>query len=652
MSAICGIYSLYGNRISFEDCNKIMDAMDKYPSDCSDTWYDNRIFLGYSSKYITPESKSEKLPYYSEFAGLAITSDAIIDNRNDLIQQLNLDRVKHPVITDSELILAAYQKWGEHCPNHLIGDYSFVIWDSHKNELFCARDHVGKRTLYYYHQNDIFAFSTAMNPLREIKDEKNEFNELWITNFLSMPGVAHDFDCDQTVYKNIYQLLSAHSMKVSVRGIELKKYWFPLEGKKIRFKSDQEYDEAFLDVFGEAVNCRLRSIGSVGVMMSGGLDSGSVACLAAKQLKARGESLKAFSSIPYSDYQDWCSKSAIANELPYIEAIKNYAGNIDLTYCECKNKNSLSEIERLIEILEQPYKIIENSFWYDEIARLSAENGCSVLLDGQFGNLSISFGDFFVHALSLFKSAKFVSLLKEIRGYSQLYQLGKADVGADVLKSFSPYWFKRMFYHFKQRTYDNKTYLPTNPDLYTKWNVNERFQKEGWGLYPYPDYDLHQMRKRILRPQSYTHLGALETMVSLNYGIAKRDPTRDKRVIEFCLNIPGDQLVRDGQERYLIRKSMKGILPESVRLNYMVRGQQSADWIQRIAPEWGSFTHKLNTMLEYEELQSYLNINKLKDTIENIQGDLREDQWGEIRMLIISYVFSRFILNKSESERK
>ena len=143
----------------------MMNSFQQFPSDSIGTWQKSTIFLGCHAQWITPESIGEPLPYYDYKRELVITSDAIIDNREELFNQLHIEHEDKKTIPDSQLILLAYSKWGEDVPKHLMGDFAFMIWDGREQKLFGARDFSGSRTLYYYHDQSRFAFSTTIQPL-------------------------------------------------------------------------------------------------------------------------------------------------------------------------------------------------------------------------------------------------------------------------------------------------------------------------------------------------------------------------------------------------------------------------------------------------------------------------------------------------------
>lgn len=653
MSSICGYFDVSGNLICSQISSVMMEQLEAYQSGTSGFLKGERFFFGCRHQVITPESQLENLPYLDEPTGLSITADAIIDNRDELLSSFHIAPVDWITFCDAQIILMAYQKWGKECPKYLIGDYAFAIFDQNRNELFCARDHVGKRTLYYSYESGIFAFCTLMKPLQSIPGVNQTLNDQWLADFLAIQFITHEIDSTHTVYKNIYQLLPAHSLTLNGDGLKKYKFWDPLELPEIRFKKDSEYVDAFLEVYSEAVSCRTRSLGSVGVMLSGGLDSGSVACLAAKKLHETGKNLKAFSSVPMEGYIDWLPAHRIANESDYIQAIAQQYPNIEVMYCRAEGKNSYSEIDRLMEILEQPNKIVENLYWIDNIAEIASKENCSVLLDGQFGNATVSYGDFYMLAFSLLKQAKIFSLYQEITDYCRTKGISRKRMGKYLAQRFLPQFMPSYLFRQKTRhTEDNrnKGLALINQNFALQFNTSSRLAKAGISQEAATDLTLEEYRRQTIESSVFSHMAAMETKMSLKYSLVRRDPTRDKRVIDFCFRIPLRQYVQKGQDRLLLRRSMTGIMPEQVRLNNRVKGLQSADWLQRIDPIWGGIKKEIQELVMDKNIGSYIDSDVVLQLFERNKNILvGETNEIEIRQLIIFVILGRF-LNKSWKE--
>ncbi|MFA5383191.1 MAG: asparagine synthetase B, partial [Eubacteriales bacterium] len=150
MSAICGLFYCDGRPVAQETGAAMMRKLDIYHADDVRTWQEEQVFFGCHAQHITPESTREILPCHDALTGLTITADAIIDNRAELCDKLIIDHSRRYNTPDSLLILQAYQKWGNECLNHLMGDFVFAVWNKKQQELFCASDHTGTRTFYYY----------------------------------------------------------------------------------------------------------------------------------------------------------------------------------------------------------------------------------------------------------------------------------------------------------------------------------------------------------------------------------------------------------------------------------------------------------------------------------------------------------------------
>src|SRR5699024_11180918 len=260
-------------------------ALKKFPADDVQIWHKENMFFGCHAQWITPESIGEQLPYYDYERQLAITADAMIDNREDLFSKLGIDHEERKGMPDSKLILLAYSKWEDEVVKHLIGDFAFMIWDEKNQKLFGARDFSGARSLYYYHDDRQFAFSTVMEPILRLPYVKRELNEEWLAEYLAIPNMFDTVDVSQTPIKHIQQVPPSHTVTVENGKLKILKYHVLSMDEKIRFKRDDEYIEAFRDVFQKAVDSTLRTYKSVGSHLSGGLDSGSVVSFAAPKLQ-------------------------------------------------------------------------------------------------------------------------------------------------------------------------------------------------------------------------------------------------------------------------------------------------------------------------------------------------------------------------------
>ena len=279
MSGIVGMVNPDGRPVSRGLLRQVTDFMAYRGPDRQEIWSAGHVGFGDAMLRTTRESFDERQPLSLD-GEVWITADARIDGRNELVGKLE-SKVAADLagVTDVELILHAYNAWGEECLEHLIGDFAFAIWDGRERRLFCARDHFGVKPFYYAHVDNSLVFSNTLNCVRLHPSVSDELNDQAIGDFLL---ADYNHDPSTTVFADIRRLPAAHCLIWFQGETQTKRYWtLPADGH-IRYRRSGEYVEHFKELFFTSVNDRLRT-DSVGVFMSGGLDSSSVAA-AARQL--------------------------------------------------------------------------------------------------------------------------------------------------------------------------------------------------------------------------------------------------------------------------------------------------------------------------------------------------------------------------------
>ncbi|MBT2709457.1 asparagine synthetase B [Pseudomonas sp. ISL-84] len=638
MSAIAGIYNLNGEPVSIEQSGGMMKAFEKFPADDIQTWHKDNIFLGCHAQWITPESIGEQLPFYDYQRLLAITADAIIDNREELFERLQIDREDRKKITDSQLILLAYHKWGEESPKFLVGDFAFMIWDEKERKMFGARDFSGARTLYYYRDNRRFGFSTTIQPLFSMPIERKKLDEQWIAEFIANPGFFESVNSSLTVYKNIKQLPPSHSITIVNGQVSLIRYCTLIESTKLNLNSNEEYIEGFQEVFQKAVDSKLRTYKKVGGHLSGGLDSGSVAAFAAKRLRQENKRLYTFSYVPVEDFVDWTHRSRIANEKPFIESTVNFVGNISPNYLSFEDKNSYTEIDEWLESLEMPYKFFENTYWLRGTYEEASRQGIGVLLNGQRGNWTISWGPTFDYYALLIKRLKWIKLNQEMKAYCQNMGTGRKYLLSIVNKKLLPLIYQR-------RNVDDEFPMYINNDFSSKTKVFDILKDHGIDIKGRVGSNSYKIKKDQFQKLYFWNItGTYGSKLSLRYGLVDRDPTNDLRVIRFCLSVPEEQYVQNGLDRALIRRATKGYLPEEIRLNMRTRGVQGADGVHRMRAMWSTFITEIEQLKEEPLIREIIDINVIDNCVANIKNEPKPKlAFGyEFKVLMRSLILYRF----------
>jgi len=283
MSGIVGLMDLAGGPVDRDLLSGLTQSLAARGPDAQQTWSGDNVGLGHALLRTTWESENERQPYTD--AGIALVADCRIDAREELVSVLASHgrRVSRDT-PDPELIMHAYAVWQTRCVEHLIGDFAFALWDAATRTLFCARDHLGVKPLFYSRKGSGFAFSNDLSCLRRHPAVTADLDELAIADFLVF-GFA--LDTDRSSFSDIRRLPAAHTLTLSNGEVSIRRYWqLPLEDE-IRYRRRADYVDQFLELFETATRDRLRS-NRVGVFMSGGLDSPAIAATAHRMLVASG----------------------------------------------------------------------------------------------------------------------------------------------------------------------------------------------------------------------------------------------------------------------------------------------------------------------------------------------------------------------------
>lgn len=264
------------------------------------------------------EARLEKQPLV-EPDGRILAADVRIDNRAELFA------ATHNILTnrstDVDYLMVAHTRWGAEFPFHVAGEYAFALYDPYKRRLLLCRDHIGARPLYYYHHKDRLIVSSQLAPLLDLPSVARDINEEYVAGYMARgPRVG------LTPYKHIHSVLPAHVLTVTESGcLSEKRYWQLEPGREIRFTCDAEYEEAFRHHVRNAVLAPLRTDRPVMIELSGGLDSSTVACVAAESIK-RGET----ETTRFDTVSLVYDESPTSDERQFIDCVETHLGRIGI----------------------------------------------------------------------------------------------------------------------------------------------------------------------------------------------------------------------------------------------------------------------------------------------------------------------------------
>jgi asparagine synthase (glutamine-hydrolysing) len=284
LSGIVGIFHRDGAPVNRVLLQSLVDFLVFRGPDARGSWAETSIGLGHTLLQTTRESFAERQPTSLENQ-FWITADARLDRRAELLGELDCsvnDAVQSA--PDSELILRAYAKWGSACIEHLRGDFTFAIWDAHNRRLFCARDQFGIKPFYFANVGSVLVFSNTLNCIRLHPAVSDRLNDLAIADFLLFDMIREP---SATSFSDIHRLPPAHVLLCDQSGITVRRYWELPVPSPLRHKRPGECVEQFRELLDRAVADRLRT-SHVGLLMSGGLDSPTIATSAQRVLSRAG----------------------------------------------------------------------------------------------------------------------------------------------------------------------------------------------------------------------------------------------------------------------------------------------------------------------------------------------------------------------------
>jgi asparagine synthase (glutamine-hydrolysing) len=643
MSAIFGIFHRDGMQAAPSELETMRSAMAYWGPHGSSVWQAENIGLGHLLLHNTAEARCESLPLKDPASGCVLTAHARIDNRDELISALGLEDNKcnpqskienrksrqhadKSKITDSDLILHAYLRWREECVHHLIGDWAFAVWDPKRRRLFIARDHYGISGIYYYRGQRFFAFASCVKGLLALPQVPRRPNLFRVAQILtSWPG-----DGVQTAYEEIFRLPPAHTLTVTADRVMIGHYWYLEDITPLRLGSDGEYLEAFLEVYTQAVRCRLRSLRPVGATLSSGLDSGSVCALAARELSASGRQLPVFTSVPVYDTRHTTRRGRYGDESPLVEFNRRFIDNLDVRYIRAEDVSPLMGMERELDLHDEPGHAAGNMFWIHALMETAKEQGLGALLTGQCGNATISWTGGVESFWPLILLGHWRTL------YSKFSRNELAPWGIIKRHLLRPVILP-MRYRMERYRHPGREpwagYSAINLQFARSLQLMRRMHESGHDptFTSLSRYDPIQLRCRIIGPGS-SIVGAIWAEDGAGYGLEARDPTMDKRLMEFCLAVPDEQYRLNGQDRSFIRRAMKGILPDEVRLNTR-RGLQAADLGHRLLatlPEVQAMMARLERSALAREVLDLAKMNRVLQALQKEVNVVTTEECGTI----------------------
>ena len=504
--------------------------------------------LGHVRLSIIDLSKDASQPMANADSTAVIVHNGEIYNYLELMDELKALGYDFRSKSDTEVILHAYDRWGEGCLKRFNGMWSFAILDLKKRVLFCARDRFGVKPFYYYMDRDRFVFASEIKAFLRHPAFVRKANDRAIFGYLAS-GYGYMDTNDETFFEGVKQLRPAHYATLPLDGgvFSQKRYWDLDPRNRARADDEDEVLGKFYALFEDSVRLRLRSDVPVGVSLSGGLDSSSVACAASGLLK--GNAIEAFSSC--FDEAEFDERRYIAPVLEKTQARANYIFT--------RPERLFDEIGDIIWHQDEPYSTLSIfPQWY--VMKLAREKGVKVLLTGQGGDEVL--GGYHKYYYYLFAdlvySGRWGRARREMETFGALKGPG-APVASNVAKILAS--------HIAPQAVKDALAGPAamrNVPAYLDRDFAKRNACRAPTAMAFASI-LNNDLYNALRISPLPSLLHIDDRSSMAHSVESRAPLLDYRLVEYAFSLGPGFKIRDGVTKYLLRSSMKGILPEEVR---------------------------------------------------------------------------------------
>ena len=475
---------------------------------------------------------------------ILVFSDSTLLNKIQFQKAFNLFD-----ISDAELIHYLYSNNKIQKIKDFIGKFTFLVFDNFENQSYAYSDQIGQKELYFFYQNGSFIFSSDINLIQKSGMLSNELNEDRLLEYIIFSMQLEE----ETFFKKIKKLKRGMKLTIINGNLSTIPYFNLEKPKELILKTDQEYVEAFNEIFTKVVNDNIDSDQPTSIALSGGLDSSSIISVAAqnKQNKIIASTFK-FIGLSNEDAKK-------TDESNYQEEVYKKYPNLEKNIVQINNQNPIKYLDDNLQNYEEPIVAV-NMYLMDSILESLQNKNTKVHLEGFDGDSVISHG--YERLYRLGKYLKIFKLFKEAKALRE--KSGKNFTYASTLKE---YVLKPLLRSSNLKSHQN-TLLQEKLKRVRKGMV-----QDAW-----IENKLNKMSSLNLSEQSDTnnfHLTTLQhpiwedAICSMNKAgklrsIDIRNPFFDIRLIHFCLSLPDSQKLKNGRNRYILRNSMQNIVPEKI----------------------------------------------------------------------------------------
>ncbi len=558
MCGISGIINFSNQAVSEYEIKFITNLIAHRGPDGEGFYYGENFALGHRRLAILDLSEDGKQPMIFADSGNVIVYNGEIYNYLEIKDELTKKGFTFNTKTDTEVILAAYEHWGKDCVQKFNGMWSFSIFDKKRNILFCSRDRFGVKPFYYTVMNQKFIFGSEIKQLLHFF-EKVYCNQNILLEYL-ITGVE-EFS-NETFFKNIFKLEQGCNMVYDLNNHTYKteKYYQINTDFSYKNVNEQEAVSLYKERLMSAVRLRMRSDVEVGTCLSGGLDSSSIVALASNILKENTERKMKVIHAKANDNT--------IDESNYAKIVSKHT-NTDFIEITPSYEEFTREIHQIIKTQEEPFgspSIVMQYF----VFKKAKQSNCIVMLDGQGGDETL-----------LGYERYYPAYLKSLNGISKFL----AFLNSSKNSKLSTFDVLKYYYYFTN--YSIRLRILKKKHAYLKTEILNSFTSDVLKNISNNYLNVLELQKMEITKTQLPHLLKYEDKNSMIHSVESRLPFLDYQCLECALSLPDKYKIKNGWTKYILRKSVADILPDSVvwRKNKLGFNAPEKEWLTKMNHE-------------------------------------------------------------------
>jgi asparagine synthase (glutamine-hydrolysing) len=646
MTAIAGLWRFDGKPDVASDCGRMLAAQQIYGPHDGRQWSDGPIAMGRRLYHLLPEDAFDRQPVSTADGRLTLVADLRLDNREELAPALGWSLAWAADASDAGILLGALEHWGEGALDRVVGDFAFALWDAHAHTLTLARDFLGQRPLHYHRGNGFFAFSSMAKGLHSLSDVPYAPDEAAMAEFVALLPHAKT----GSYFKDIARVEPGAVVTVTSARLTSRDYWTPARPPRTAAKG-ADYVEGLRHHLDQATKARLRGAGgTVASHLSAGFDSASVAATAARLMAPEGGKVVAFTSVPRQGWDGPSPFRRFGDEGPLAAATAAMHPNIEHVLIRAGRNSPVAALDRDFYLYERPILNLCNAVWSRAILKSAQDRGLAVMLTGQLGNMTLSYnGDELLS--ELLRQGRLLALLGACAKVLRHSERRWTGVLAQLVGPYAPAWL----WQWVNRAYgrastDAREYTAINAARMASIDLPRLARERHLDLVYRPRTNAFDTRVWVMRRSDGANYGK---GALAGWGVDQRDPTADRRLVEYCLQVPTDEYLKDGVPRALGKAALADRLPDAV-INQRFKGYQSADWYEGLTAARGDIATELDRLAAIPETAGLLDIDRLQTLVRDwpTEGWDRQEVITNYRLALLRGVSAGHFLRRASGSNQ